>query len=183
MTHLGSFPGPPPTHLHPHHGSQGSQNPTGLGRQLPGSRLPQGDGGADGCPQPTMHQARGFLPSTPCPTGHWEGRHCGEGPAAHPLVQTGMWPWSPQRSPLWPWRPPLLGSAIRAETLPPFPSQSKQAAKLLWKWYCTAGSVPSASPQPRAGGSATGSPRPLEGGASHGLTWITGAAACSPLCP
>lgn len=76
--------------------------------QVPAARVPAAPGrwGADGCPQPTMHQARGFLPSTPCPTGHWEGRHCGEGPAAHPLVQTGMWPWSPQRSPLWPWRPP-----------------------------------------------------------------------------
>lgn len=47
----------------------------------------------------------------------------------------------------------LLGLALRAEILPPPPpSQSEQRQGCYGKWYCIAGSVPSASHSPEQAG-------------------------------
>lgn len=61
--------------------------------QAPAAKVPAAPGrqGADGCPQPTMHQARGFLPSPPCPPGHWGGggRHVERGQQLIPSCRLG----------------------------------------------------------------------------------------------
>ena len=158
MTHLGSFLGPLPTHPHPHHCPQGSQNPTSLRRQLSRSQWPQGDRGLMGAHSPPCTRLGVSSPPLPVPQGTgggggtlWRGAS-----SSSPHADWDVAVEPPEEPTVASETPLLLGSALRAETLPPsFPSQSKQAARLLWKWYCTAGSVPSASPQPGASEPAT----------------------------
>lgn len=123
------------------------------GSQAPAARVPAAPGRqeADGCSQPTTRRAPGSLPSTPCHPGHREGYTTVErGQQLDPSRRLGCGRGAP-RGAIVTLETLLLGSALRAEALPPSsPSQSKQAAKLLWKWYCTAGPVPSASAQPGA---------------------------------
>lgn len=155
---LGIFPGPLPTQPHLHHHPQGSQNPTGLRHPLPGSQLPQGDRVLTGAPGTRL---RGSSPLFPVPQGTGRGDTVEKGQQLIPSRRLRNVAVEPPKEPIVVLETPLfLGSALKAEPpLPSFPSQSKQAARLLWKWYCTAGSVPSASPQPRANGSATQIPK------------------------
>jgi len=133
-----------------------------------------------------MHLAWGFLPSSSLspralgggtlvergqqlrPSHRLAGCGCGAPKGAHCGLET----------------PLLLGSALRAGTLPPpFPSPSKQEARLLWKWYCTPAPFPLLPLSPEQAGLPPRPPRPLEGDAPHGLAWRSGLAAYSPLHP
>lgn len=184
MTHLGSFPGFPPTLPHPHHRPQGSQNPTSLRHLLPGSQLSQEDRGLMGAHSPPRMRRRGSSPPAPSLPGHWEEGHWWT-EASSSFPHTDLWdavaeslkePTVACRLPFSLAQPQGQGHFL---LFPPKVSRRQGC--------CGNGTVqPAPSPllplSPEQAGLPPRSPTP-EGGVSHALAWSVDPAACSPLHP
>lgn len=128
------------------------------------------------CPQPTPYQVGGFLPSSSLSPRALVGEVSSLSP-----TQTVGGLWAPPRRALQPGDSPPPGLSPEGRDASSFFSFPKQAeGDCCGKWYCTAGSVPSASHSSEQAGLPPESGGPRREGLLMGWPPTAGPAASSP---